>query len=164
MPHGVLFRGGTEEKIRRQILQEDLLEAVIGIAPKIFYGTGISTSILVLNKNKKTARIGNVLFIDAAREFEVCGSQNRLHNRHIDRVSETFHRFVSEKEFSTVVPITEIEANGWNLGIGRYVGTSSHDTRVDVADAVRKLRDLENSRIVAEIKMYQHLVELGYDS
>ena len=93
MPHGVLFRRAAEGKIRQGLLQEDLFEAVIGLAPNLFYGTGIPASILVLNRDKPPPRQGKVLFIDASGEFEEGSNQNRLHDQDLARIARTFHAF-----------------------------------------------------------------------
>ncbi len=162
MPHGVLFRGAAEGKIRQGLLQEDLVEAVIGLAPNLFYGTGIPASILVLNRKKPTARKGHVLFIDAAGEFEEGSNQNRLRDQNIEHISRTFHAYADVDKYARVAPLAEIERNDWNLNISRYVDTSDDEERVDVAEAVRKLRGLEQQRAAAELQMNRNLAELGY--
>ena len=164
MPHGVLFRGAAEGKIRQGLLREDLFEAVIGLAPNLFYGTGIPASILVLDRDKPAARKGKVLFIDASGEFEEGSNQNRLRDRDVEHVSRTFHAFADEEKYARVVPLAEIERNDWNLNISRYVDTSEEEERIDVADAVRKLRALERERAAAEAVMNRYLAELGYDA
>ena len=163
MPHGVLFRGATEGKIREGLLREDLFEAVIGLPPNLFYGTGIPASILVLNRGKHTARHGKVLFIDASAEFEEGSNQNRLRDRDIERVATTFRAYVDVEKYARVVPLAEIEQNDWNLNIARYVDTSDEEVRIDVAESVRKLRQLERERVAAEAVMNRYLVELGYE-
>ena len=164
MPHGVLFRGSAEGKIRQGLLEEDLFEAVIGLAPNLFYGTGIPASILVLNRAKPAARKGTVLFIDAAGEFEEGSNQNRLRDQDIERISRTFHVYADVEKYARVVPLAEIEQNDWNLNISRYVDTSEDEERIDIAEAVRKLRELEQERAAAEVTMNRHLAELGYDA
>ena len=163
MPHGVLFRGSAEGKIRQGLLQEDLFEAVIGLAPNLFYGTGIPASVLVLNRNKPTARRGKVLFIDASGEFEEGSNQNRLRDQDIEHIAGTFRACVDVEKYARVVPLAEIEQNDWNLNISRYVDTSEEEERIDVAEAVRKLRELERERAAAEATMNRYLAELGYD-
>ena len=162
MPHGVLFRGSAEGKIRQGLLQEDLFEAVIGLAPNLFYGTGIPASILVLNRAKQAARKGRVLFIDASGKFEEGSNQNRLRDQDIDHIARTFHAFADVEKYARVVPIAEIEQNDWNLNISRYVDTSEEEERIDVAEAMRKLRELEGERAEAEATMNRYLAELGY--
>ena len=163
MPHGVLFRGSAEGKIRQALLQDDLFEAVIGLAPNVFYGTGIPASILVLNRNKRAARKGKVLFIDASGAFEEGSNQNRLRDDDIAHIAKTFHAYADIDKYARVVPLAEIEQNDWNLNISRYVDTSDEEERIDVADAVRKLRELERERTAAEATMNHYLAGLGYE-
>ena len=163
MPHGVLFRGSAEGKIRQGLLQEDLFEAVIGLAPNLFYGTGIPASILVLNRDKPAERQGKVLFIDASAEFEDGSNQNRLRDQDIENISNAFHAYADVEKYARVVPLSEIEENDWNLNISRYVDTSDEEERIDVGEAVRKLRELEGERAAAEATMNQYLAELGYE-
>ena len=164
MPHGVLFRGSAEGKIRQGLLQDDLFEAVIGLAPNLFYGTGIPASILVLNRAKPAARKGQVLFINASLEFEEGSNQNRLRGEDIEHISRTFRAYVDVEKYARVVPLAEIEQNDWNLNISRYVDTSEEEERIDVAEAVRKLRELERERAAAEATMNRYLAELGLDA
>ena len=164
MPHGVLFRGSAEGKIRQGLLQEDLFEAVIGLAPNLFYGTGIPASILVLNRDKSAERKGKVLLIDASAEFEEGTNQNRLRDQDIEHISKAFHAYADVEKYARVVPLTEIEQNDWNLNISRYVDTSDEEERIDVGEAVRKLRELEQERAAAEATMNRYLAELGYDA
>ena len=163
MPHGVLFRGGAEGKIRQGLLQEDLFEAVIGLAPNLFYGTSIPASILLLNRDKPPKRRRKVLFIDASGAFEEGGNQNRLRDKDIRRIAKTFRAYKDVEKFARVVPLDEIEQNDWNLNISRYVDTSEEEEPIDVAAAVRKLRELERERAEAEVTMNRYLAELGYD-
>ena len=164
MPHGVLFRGSAEGKIRQGMLEEDLFEAVVGLAPNLFYGTGIPASILVLNRNKPEARKGKVLFIDASGDFKSGVNQNSLREQDIKHTSKTFLAYEDVEQYARVVPLSEIERNDWNLNISRYVDTSEESERVDVAEAVRKLRALEKERSEAEAQMNRYLAELGYDA
>ena len=162
MPHGVLFRGSAEGKIRRRLLQEDLFEAVIGLAPNLFYGTGIPASILVLNRDKPAARRGKVLFIDASGEFEEGSNQNRLRDDDVEHIASTFHAYSDVEKYARVVSLPEIEQNDWNLNISRYVDTSEEEQRIDVGEAIRKLRELERERAAAAATMNRYLAELGY--
>ena len=162
MPHGVLFRGAAEGKIRQNLLQEDLFEAVVGLPPNLFYGTGIPASVLVLNRDKPNARRDKVLFIDASREFEEGSNQNRLRKWDVAHVADTFHAYADVEKYARVVPLAEIERNDWNLNISRYVDTSEEEERIDVAEAVRTLRDLERERAEAEAAMNRYLGELGF--
>ena len=164
MPHGVLFRGAAEGKIRRDLLQEDLVEAVIGLPPNLFYGTGIPASILVLNRMKPAERRGKVLFVEASREFEEGSNQNRLRNEDIGHITDTFHTYADVEKYARVVPLADVEQNDWNLNISRYVDTAEEAAHIDVDAALRRLRKLESERTEAEVQMNRHLAELGYDA
>ena len=163
MPHGPLFRGGAEGRIRRGLLEEDLFEAVIGLPPNLFYGTGIPACVLVLNREKARPSRGKVLFIDASREFEEGTNQNRLRDRDIEHIVETFRGSVDVERYARVVLLDEIERNDWNLNISRYVDTEKVEERIDVAQAIWRLRDLERDRAAAERTMSRYLAELGYE-
>ena len=163
MPHGVLFRGSTEGKIRQGLLQDDLFDAVIGLAPNLFYGTGIPASILVLNRNKPLERRQQVMFINASGEFEEGSNQNRLRDQDIDHIVKTFRAYADVDKYARVVPVAEIEENGWNLNISRYVDTSEEQERIDVGEAVRRLQVLERERAAAEAAINRYLSELGFD-
>ncbi len=164
MPHGVLFRGAAEGEIRKGILKNDYIEAVVGLPGNLFYGTGIPAAILVFNKAKKPGRKGKVLFIEASREFREGSAQNYLQKEDVKKIAEAFHAFKDVPKYARVVGIEEIEKNDWNLNISRYVETADAAVKVDVAGAIAKLRELEGKRAEAEAKMNGHLRELGYDA
>lgn len=162
MPHGVLFRGAAEGEIRKGILREDLVEAVIGLPPNLFYGTGIPAAVLVLNRRKKVGRQGKVLFVEASREFKEGTSQNYLRSEDVQKIAAAFHAFKDAEKYARVVGLDEIEKNDWNLNISRYVETADAAEKVDVAHAIARLRELEGKRAKAEAKMNSYLRELGY--
>ncbi|MEU6952295.1 class I SAM-dependent DNA methyltransferase [Streptomyces sp. NPDC045714] len=138
-PHGVLFRRGTEGKIRRAIVEDDRLEAVIGIGPNVFHGTSIPACILVLRgvNGAPADQRGQVLFIDAEREVVTGRSQNRLEPQNIEKIVSVFREWVDIPGFSRVVSLQEIESNEFDLNIGRYVGTSpAPDSPLDVRAAL----------------------------
>ena len=164
MPHGVLFRGGAEGKIRRGIVESDLFEAVIGLAPNLFYGASIPVAICVLNKAKPAARCGKVLFVDAAQEgyFRQGKAQNFLDREHIDKIVAAYRGFENVERFAHVADLAEIEANDFNLNISRYVDTSEPIEVPSVEDALAQLREAERRRDEAVEKMDKLLAELGY--
>jgi type I restriction enzyme M protein len=162
MPHGVLFRGAAEGEIRKGFLKEDLVEAVIGLPPNLFYGTGIPAAVLVVSRSKKAERRGRVLFVEASREFKEGTSQNYLRSEDVARIAGAFRAFKDEEKYARVVGLAEIEKNEWNLNISRYVETADAAEKVDVAGAIAKLRELEGKRAEAEAKMNSYLRELGY--
>ncbi len=118
----------------------------------------------MLNRNKQSTRKGKVLLIDASGEFDEGSNQNRLRDQDIDHISTTFHDYAEVDKYARVVPVAEIEQNDWNLNISRYVDTSEEEQHIDVAAAVRKLRELERGRAGAEATMNRYLTELGYDA
>ena len=163
MPHGVLFRGSSEGRIRQGLLQEELFEAVIGLAPNLFYGTDISASILVLNRDKPAARKGQVLFIDASSEFGPRINQNSLRHHDIEHISTVFHSYTDVQKYARVVSLEEIAQNDWNLNVRRYVDTSETEKSINVLDALKTLRQREQERAAAEAAMNRYLKELGLE-
>lgn len=164
MPHGVLFRGAAEGEIRKGILQEDMVEAVVGLPSNLFYGTGIPAAILVLSRKKAIERQGKVLFIEASREFREGSAQNYLRAEDVAKIAAAFHRFNDVDKYARVVGLNEIEKNDFNLNISRYVETADAAVKVDVATAIARLRELEKKRSEAEGRMNAYLTELGYDA
>lgn len=163
MPHGVLFRGASEGRIREGLLREDLIEAVIGLPTNLFYGTGIPAAILVINREKDKAGKGKVLFIEASREFREGSAQNYLRDEDVKKIAATVRAHKDVKRYARLVDIAEIEKNDWNLNISRYVETSEAEAKVDVVSAVAKLRDAETAREQAKVTMDTFLRELGYE-
>ena len=152
MPHGVLFRGGEERAIRAGMIEDDLLEAGIGVAPNLFYGTGIPACILVLRQRvqngaqrvsgKPIERQGKVLFINADREYFEGRAQNFLMPEHIEKIVTTFEAFKEEPGFSAIVDIATLKANGHNLNIRRYADNAPppepHDVRAHLLGGIPK--------------------------
>ena len=147
LPHGVLFRGGAEETIRKYIIKDlNRLDAVIGLPANLFHGTGIPVCVLVL-KCKRNGNAGNILFIDASKEFKAGKNQNVLEQKHIDKIVETYEKRVDVDKFAHVAEMSEIVENGYNLNIPRYVDTFEEEEPVDL-EAVRA----EIKRLDAETK------------
>lgn len=144
MPHGVLFRGGAEREIRKGFIEADLLEAVIGLGPNLFYGTGIPACVLVLRAkgSKPKARKGKVLFINADRAFREGRAQNYLEPEHIEKIVSAFERFEEIPGFATVVGKETLEASEYNLNIRRYADNAPpaepHDVRAHLVGGVPK--------------------------
>jgi type I restriction enzyme M protein len=162
MPHGVLFRGAAEGDIRKGLLQEDLVESVVGLPTNLFYGTGIPAAILILNRSKKADRKRKVLFIEASRGFKQGTTQNYLRDEDVREIATTFHAFKDVEKYAKVVGLEEVERNDWNLNISRYVETTDAAEKIDVSHALAKLRELERKRGEAEARMNAFLRELGY--
>jgi type I restriction enzyme M protein len=132
VPHGVLFRGGQEGEIRKGILEDDLIEAVIGLPSGLFYGTGIPAALLIINKSKTPERKGKVLFINAELDYQEGKNQNILRDQDIEKIVGCFDAYNEIKRFSRVVPIEEIRENDHNLNIRRYADTSPPPEPFDV--------------------------------
>ena len=135
MPHGVLFRSGAEERIRAKLVKAGLLEAVIGLPPNLFYGTGIPACILVLRARGMKARPNQVLFINADREYQAVSAQNVLLPEHVEKIVSTFHQhgdLLGQERFARLVTHDELEANNYNLNIRRYVDNTPPPEPQDV--------------------------------
>ncbi|HSL05656.1 MAG TPA: N-6 DNA methylase, partial [Nitrospiraceae bacterium] len=165
MPHGVLFRGGSEAEIRKGFLKEDLIEAVIGLAPNLFYGTGIPAAVLVLNRAKAPDRSRKILFVHGSDQMIPSTSQqNTMSEENIATLVRCFREFKDEPRLSRVVTLEEVEANDWNLNISRYVDLGAQKQQEDVEAALRKLSELQRARNDAETRLSSILKELGYGS
>ncbi|MDA8866268.1 type I restriction-modification system subunit M [Porticoccaceae bacterium] len=132
VPHGVLFRGSSEKEIRKGILEDDLLEAVIGLPSALFYGTGIPAALLIINKKKPVERKGKVLFINSELEYQEGKNQNKLRDEDIQHIIDVYDAYEDEKRYSKVVSMDEIRENDYNLNIRRYADTSPPPEQFDV--------------------------------
>ena len=154
MPHGVLFRGSSEKIIRQGILEDDLLEAVVGLPSGLFYGTGIPACLLIINKNKVAERKNKVLFINAELEFEEGKNQNKLRQQDIDKIINAFDDCQDVKRYAKVVELDEIKENDFNLNIRRYADTSPPPEIFDVRAILHggiPVREVEDEYIQEEI-------------
>jgi type I restriction enzyme M protein len=154
MPHGVLFRGSSEKAVRQGMLQDDLLEAVVGLPSGLFYGTGIPACLLIINKKKPKKRKGKVLFINSELEFEEGKNQNKLREQDIAKIVNVFEKYTEIKRYSKIVPIAEIEENDFNLNIRRYADTSPPPEIFDVRAILHggiPVREVEDTYIQEEI-------------
>lgn len=159
VPHGVLFRGSSEGKIRQQLIEENLLDAVIGLPEKLFYGTGIPAAILIFKKQKSD---NLVLFIDASREFKSGKNQNILTEDNITKVVETYRNRTNVDKYAYLATLEEIKENDYNLNIPRYVDTFEEEEEIDLV-AVRAERVQLKAQLTAlESEMAKYLEELGY--
>ena len=164
LPHGVLFRGGVEERIRRKLIDDGHIDAVIGLPPKLFFSTGIPVCILVL---KKCVRPDDVLFIDASREYAKDKKQNRLRMGEngepddIAHIIDTYSQRREEARYSRRVPIAEIRQNDYNLNIPRYIDTYEEEEPIDLHDVMHRLHDLEARRADLDRQIDAYFAELG---
>lgn len=159
LPHGVLFRGGAEERIRTKLLKDNHIDTVIGLPSNLFYSTGIPVCILVLKKCKKQ---DDVLFINAVEQYKPGKRQNSLEQGHIDKIVETY-QFRPEyiERYARRVSMEEIEKNGYNLNISRYVNTSQDEAQIDLAEVNKKLTSINESIKTSTEEHNKFLKELG---
>jgi type I restriction enzyme M protein len=158
LPHGVLFRGGAEERIRIKLLKDNNIDTVIGLPPKLFYSTGIPVCIVVLKKCKKQE---DVLFINASEHFENGKRQHSLSEKHIESIVETYKYRKETERYSRRVSMDEIEKNGYNLNISRYVSTSEDEKKIDLRAVNDKLKTINESIRANTEKHNKFLEELG---
>ena len=159
LPHGVLFRGGAEAKIRRKLLDDGHIDTVIGLPANLFYSTGIPVCILVLKKCKKP---DDVLFINASEHFEKGKRQNSLLDEHIDKIIDTYQqRPESDERYARRVGMDEIEVNDFNLNISRYVSTAKPEVPIDLSATHNDLVEIEKQIQEATVKHNEFLEELG---
>ena len=158
LPHGVLFRGGAEERIRTKLLKDGHIDTVIGLPSNLFYSTGIPVCILVLKKCKKP---DDVLFINAAEHFDKGKRQNQLSDAHIAKIIKTYQFREEEARYSRRVGMAEIEKNVFNLNISRYISTAVGEAEIDLAATHGELVKIEQAIAAAKQKHNAFLSELG---
>lgn len=163
LPHGVLFRGGAEGRIREQILKNDLVDAIIALPPKLFYGTGIPAAIWILNKNKPDNKKGKVLIIDAERDFLEGKNQNSLRKQDIEKIIRTYDKYEDIEKYARVVSMKEIEENEFNLNVRRYIDGSEEQVQIDVKQVWKELKQLESEREMINKRVTEFLKELNYE-
>lgn len=171
VPHGVLFRGSSEGKIREQLINENLLEAVIGLPANLFYGTGIPAAILIFNKAKGKNK--DVLFIDASNDFDNGKNQNKLNEKHIQKIVNEYQKFKDLKtlktekgeiltdKFSYRATLKDIQDNEYNLNIPRYIDTFEEEVEVDIKEIHNEIVALKSQLVQTEKKMENYLKELN---
>jgi type I restriction enzyme M protein len=166
VPHGVLFRGSSEGKIRQKTIEDNLLEAVIGLPSNLFFGTGIPAAILVFNKDK--GKNTDVLFIDASKHFESGKNQNKLRDSDIAKIVATYDDFhigklksgIAEEKYSFVATVDAIVENDYNLNIPRYVDTFEEEAAIDIALVQNEIAKLEKELQTVQLQMQEYLKEL----
>lgn len=159
-PHGVLFRGAAEGKIRRFLIEKkNYIDAIIGLPANIFYGTSIPTCILVMKKCRQSD--DNILFIDASKEFEKVKTQNKLRPEHIQKIIETYRTRAEIEKYSHCATLKEIEENDYNLNIPRYVDTFEEEEEIDIKAVMAEIKELESKRAELDAQIEVYLKELG---
>lgn len=160
LPHGVLFRGASEAKIRTELLKQNLLDAVIGLPENLFFGTGIPAVILIFKKNRDKK---DVLFIDASSDeyYEKSKNQNVLRERDLEKIQNTYENYETIDKYSYVASFDEIEENEFNLNIPRYVDTFEEEDIVDMDEVKQNIQNIKNELKEVEAQMAKYLEELG---
>lgn len=159
LPHGVLFRGASEGKIRKNIIDNNLLDAVIGLPANLFYGTSIPTCVLVF-KGREVRKNTDILFIDASSEFDKEKNQNKLKSEHIQRIIETYKNREDVEKYAHVAPLDEIKENDYNLNIPRYVDTFEEEETVPLPQIAQELVDVQQEITESTGKLFDMLGEL----
>ena len=160
LPHGVLFRGGAEGRIRQGLIEQNLLEAVVGLPSGLFYNTGIPACILILNKPDSTDD-RSVTFIDASDEFKEGKNQNTLETKHIEKIVEAYEAGEEVDKFMRIVEKAEITDNDYNLNIARYIDKSEPEPEVDLTETLEAIRNVEAKEADIDKKLQGYLTELG---
>ena len=162
LPHGVLFRGGAEGKIRKGILEEDFIEAIIGLPGNLFFGAGIPACLYIINKNKPKERRGKVFVLYGGNDYLKGKNQNKLRQEDIEKIVNAFRGYRSIEKYSRPVSLDEIRANDYNLNITRYVDITEEEKPIDVQAVIKELKGLKKERSEVEKKVNQYLKELGF--
>lgn len=160
LPHGVLFRGAAEEKIRQTLIEKNYLDTVIGLPANLFYGTSIPTTILVFKKNRKTR---DILFIDASNEFKKGKNQNILTDENIDKIIKCYQTRESIEKYSHVASLEEIKENEYNLNIPRYVDTFEEEEEIDIQEVIKQLQQDNQEILELEKEINEQLKILGVE-
>jgi type I restriction enzyme M protein len=163
LPHGVLFRGGAEGKIREEILKNDLVDTIISMPSKLFYGTGIPVAIWILNRNKPTNKKNKVLIIDAENDFLEGKNQNTLRKQDIEKIITAYDKYVDVDKYAKIVDLQEIEKNEYNLNVKKYIHTENDRENIDVNKVWLELKALKLEQEEAEKDVEKLIKELGYE-
>ena len=165
VPHGVLFRGAAEGRIRRALIEENILDAVIGLPAGLFQTTGIPVATLIFDRTReaggKNENRKDVLFIDASREFVPGKNQNNISDDHIAKIVKTYRDRAEIEKYSHLATPQEIADNDYNLNIPRYVDTFKEEEPVDIPATRARIAELELDIAHTTAEMYKYLKELG---
>jgi type I restriction enzyme M protein len=162
VPHGVLFRGGQEGKIREAVIRENMLDGVIGLPANLFFGTGIPAALMIFDKSRPAGGKGDVLFIDASQEFEQSTNQNRLRPQDIEKIVTVFRKRQTVDKYAYRATYKKIEENEFNLNIPRYVDTFEPEPEIDIRAVQEEIDTIEKKLAETQAKMKGYLKELGF--
>lgn len=167
---GILFRGGEEQEIRRNMilgdrqkgLQGDVIEGIVALPEKLFVGTGIPGCVLILNRSKPVERMNKIIFIHAARDYKEGKDRNRLRQQDISKITQVFRDYKNVEKYCHIAEIEEIKENGFNLNVPRYVDISEPEEEIDIQDTLDALGTLDKERVRLQADLNQNLAGLGY--
>lgn len=152
LPHGALFRKGAEGKIRQALLEQDILEAVIGLGPNVFYGTQLAACVMVFKQNKDSDKKRNVLFIDASEQIRVGRAQNHLEPEHVQQIYQWYSDYQDVENYAKVARFEDLKENDFNLNIPLYVEKIIEDDLPTVEEAMADLKQVWQASLEAEEK------------
>jgi type I restriction enzyme M protein len=159
---GILFRGNEEEKIRENMIKEDVIEGIIALPSKLFYGTGIPGCILVLNRNKPVNRKNKIIFIYAAKDYEEDKVRNKLRDSDIQKIVSAFRNYNDIDRYCNIAAFDELQENEFNLNVPRYVDISEAEEEIDIQATIDSLKKLEKEKEAFEVQISTNLNELGF--
>lgn len=167
---GILFRGGEEEEIRKNMilgdplkgLQGDVIEGIVALPEKLFYGTGIPGCVLLLNRNKPTSRKNKIILIHGAKEYDEGKNRNKLRPQDIDKVARAFRDFKDIDRYCHIAELDELKENEYNLNVPRYVDISEPEEVVDIQKTIEELKKLDKEKVELEVQLSSSLQELGF--
>ena len=166
LDRGSLFRGGSEGKIRKKVVEEDLVECLIHLPEKIFYNTGAPGCLLILNKSKAEERKGKVLFIYAEQDYgkhDELKRMNKLREQDIEEIVNAYQEFTDIPKYAKVASLDEIRENDYNLSVTRYVDVFEEEEQVEIPEVLQELKNLDSERLMVEEKLKGYLGELGHE-
>lgn len=163
VPHGVLFWGGNDGKIRKKIIEDDIIEAIIGLPGKLLYGSDVPSALLVINKDKDESRKEKVMFISATEDYIEDKPKVKLSGEHVDKIVNQFVEYTDLERYARVVDMDEIKENDFVLNITRYVDTLESEEEIDLEEAVREWRGAMKERDESTKVVEGYLEELGIE-
>ncbi|HLW39989.1 MAG TPA: N-6 DNA methylase, partial [Brumimicrobium sp.] len=161
LPHGTLFRSGSEGEIRKGLLEADLVEGIVGLPSALFYNTGIPAAIWIMNKNKTKEQKNKIIIIDASADFKDGKNQNELLDEHVAKIVKAYDGAKDIDKYMRVVELSEIKENDYNLNISRFIDTSEPEPEVNIEAVHQKIAELENREAEIDEKLAGFLKELG---
>lgn len=162
LPHGILYRRGAEEGIRKNIIEQDFIEGIVGLPDKLFYNTNISAVIIILNKDKSEKLQDKIIFLDASKEYKEEKTKNIIDANHIYKIADAYENLNYDEEFVRIVDKKEIRENNYNLNISIYLDVYEEQEPVDIKEVLTEIKKIETKEEEVDRKLSEYLKELGY--